>query len=170
MWPLAIQWEPRTRHAAIWRQDISTDLRSNISILFRAPTRIGSGFYWVSGSGSGGFQRDVVYLCWPIAGLNGGGGEGVSCVVSANEYSCAHHLTWSPNKLWRSTSIFNLWSGSRQVKMVVPYKESNKEVRRFEELSWSLNLLWRDFKITFFSNAIFSMYDTPRSWSGFFRA
>jgi hypothetical protein len=22
--------------------------------------------------------------------------------------SCAHHLTWSPNKLWRSTSIFNL--------------------------------------------------------------
>ncbi len=29
--------------------------------------------------------------------------------VSANEYSCAHHVTWSPNKLWRSTSIFNLW-------------------------------------------------------------
>jgi hypothetical protein len=31
------------------------------------------------------------------------------CGVSANEYSCAHHVTWSPNKLWRSTSIFNLW-------------------------------------------------------------
>ncbi len=28
--------------------------------------------------------------------------------VLANEYSCAHHVTWSPNKLWRSTSIFNL--------------------------------------------------------------
>jgi hypothetical protein len=28
--------------------------------------------------------------------------------VSANEYSCAHHVTWSPNKLWRSTSIFIL--------------------------------------------------------------
>jgi hypothetical protein len=36
-------------------------------------------------------------------------GEGGSCGVSANEYSCAHHVTWSPNKLWRSTSIFNLW-------------------------------------------------------------
>jgi hypothetical protein len=32
----------------------------------------------------------------------------VSCGVSANEYSCAHHVTWSPNKLWRSTSIFNI--------------------------------------------------------------
>jgi hypothetical protein len=39
----------------------------------------------------------------------GGGGE-----VSANEYSCAHHVTWRPNKLWRSTSIFNLWSSSLQ--------------------------------------------------------
>ncbi len=28
------------------------------------------------------------------------------CGVSANENSCAHHVTWSPNKLWRS--IFNL--------------------------------------------------------------
>jgi hypothetical protein len=36
-------------------------------------------------------------------------GEGGSCGVPANEYSCAHHVTWSPNKLWRSTSIFNLW-------------------------------------------------------------
>jgi hypothetical protein len=33
----------------------------------------------------------------------GGGGR------VANEYSCAHHVTLSPNKLWRSTSIFNLW-------------------------------------------------------------
>jgi hypothetical protein len=38
--------------------------------------------------------------------LVGGGGSG--CGVSANEYSCALHLTWSPNKLWRPTSIFNL--------------------------------------------------------------
>jgi hypothetical protein len=35
-------------------------------------------------------------------------GEGGSCSVSANEYSCVHHVTQSPNKLWRSTSIFNL--------------------------------------------------------------
>jgi hypothetical protein len=35
-------------------------------------------------------------------------GEGGSCGVSANEDSCAHHVTWSPNKLCRSTSIFSL--------------------------------------------------------------
>ncbi len=35
---------------------------------------------------------------------------GRRCGVSANEYSCAHHVTWSTNKLWRSTSIFNLCS------------------------------------------------------------
>jgi hypothetical protein len=38
--------------------------------------------------------------------LNAGGGGG--CGVSANENSCAHHVTWSPNKLWRSNSIFKL--------------------------------------------------------------
>ncbi len=32
-----------------------------------------------------------------IAGDRGG------CGVSANEYSCAHHVTWGPSKLWRST-------------------------------------------------------------------
>ncbi len=42
-----------------------------------------------------------------------GGGGGGKCVVSANEYSCAHHVTSIPNKLWRSTSIFNLcWQWS----------------------------------------------------------
>jgi hypothetical protein len=35
----------------------------------------------------------------------GGRGGGVGCEVSANEYNRA----WSPNKLWRSNSIFNLW-------------------------------------------------------------
>jgi hypothetical protein len=33
-------------------------------------------------------------------------GEEGSCGVSANEYSCAHHGIWSPNKLWRSTSAY----------------------------------------------------------------
>jgi hypothetical protein len=42
---------------------------------------------------------------------------GVGCslltsLVSANEYSCAV-CTWSPNKLWRSNSIFNLWVGRK---------------------------------------------------------
>jgi hypothetical protein len=35
----------------------------------------------------------------------GGGGEG-GCVASANEYSCARHVTWSPNKLFRDLSPF----------------------------------------------------------------
>jgi hypothetical protein len=35
-------------------------------------------------------------------GERGGGG---GCGVSANEYSCAHHV---PLSLWRSISIFNL--------------------------------------------------------------
>jgi hypothetical protein len=41
---------------------------------------------------------------------NAGGGE--CCRVSANEYSCGHHVTWSPNTVnfWRSNSIFNQWS------------------------------------------------------------
>jgi hypothetical protein len=57
-----------------------------------------------------GSQRDVVYLGWPIApsymSPNAGGG---GCVVSANQNSCVHHVTWSSNKLQRSNSIFNLW-------------------------------------------------------------
>jgi hypothetical protein len=40
----------------------------------------------------------------------GGMRGGRSCGVSANEYSCAHHVTGSQNKLWSSTSIFNLCS------------------------------------------------------------
>jgi hypothetical protein len=39
-----------------------------------------------------------------------GGLRPATCGVSSNEYSSAHHLTWRPNKLWRSTSIFNLCS------------------------------------------------------------
>ncbi len=38
----------------------------------------------------------------------GGGEVAGSHPVSSSEYSCAHHVTWSPNKLWRSTSKFNL--------------------------------------------------------------
>ncbi len=37
-----------------------------------------------------------------------------SCGVSANEYSCAHR---SPNKLWRSSSIFNYVSDSLERKL-----------------------------------------------------
>jgi hypothetical protein len=39
------------------------------------------------------------------------GGRGLR--VLSQQYSCAHHVTWTPNKLWRSSSIFNmpLWKG-----------------------------------------------------------
>ncbi len=54
-------------------------------------------------------QRDVDYLGWPIApsymspnaGRGGGGLRGLSWVQLC---------TRSPNKLWRSNSIFNLWN------------------------------------------------------------
>ncbi len=36
------------------------------------------------------------------------GCRGGSCRVSISEYSCGV-CTWSPNQLWRSNSIFNLW-------------------------------------------------------------
>ncbi len=62
----------------------------------------------------GGYKEmsSVFTLCWLIAPSYtspNAGGLGVRG-ISANEYSCAHHVTWSPNKLWRSTSIFHLWN------------------------------------------------------------
>ncbi len=47
------------------------------------------------------------------------GGMEVGCGISASEYNSAHHVTWSPNNLWRSTSIFNLWGGRSSVLRVV---------------------------------------------------
>jgi hypothetical protein len=42
-------------------------------------------------------------------------GRGGGCRVSANRNSCAYHVTWSPNKLRRSNSIFNLCSHLIQI-------------------------------------------------------
>ncbi len=60
-----------------------------------------------------GLQRDVVYLRWPIASSvyesQCGGIGGVAGPQPMSTASCAHHVTLSLNKLWRSTSIFNLW-------------------------------------------------------------
>ncbi len=36
-------------------------------------------------------------------------GEVAGSQFAAKKYSCSHYMTWSPNKFWRSTSIFNLW-------------------------------------------------------------
>ncbi len=49
------------------------------------------------------------YQQWRPLNTSPNAGGGGSCVASAYEYSCAHHVTWRPNKLWRSTSIFNLY-------------------------------------------------------------
>ncbi len=71
-------------------------------------------FSWVKGS-----ERDVVYLSWPIApsymSPNAGGGED-----PANEYSCVV-CTWSPKKLWRSNSIFNLCLEYRTERKLAKY-------------------------------------------------
>jgi hypothetical protein len=52
--------------------------------------------------------------------------EGESCGFSANEYSCAHHVTWSPNKPWRSTSIFNLCCGGNKLHVRMIGKRGRK--------------------------------------------
>ncbi len=60
-----------------------------------------------------GLQRYVAYLGWSIADPRiyepkcGGGECRGSCGVSAYKYGTAVHR--SPNKLWRSYSIFNLY-------------------------------------------------------------
>jgi hypothetical protein len=61
-----------------------------------------------------GLQRDVVYRGWPIApsymSPNAGG---VGGVAGFQPMSTAVHR--SPNKLWRSNSIFNLWLCCRKL-------------------------------------------------------
>jgi hypothetical protein len=57
-----------------------------------------------------GLQRDVVYLGWPIApsyepNCGGRGGAAGFQPMRTNVYK-----TWSPNKLWRSNSKFNLFN------------------------------------------------------------
>jgi hypothetical protein len=44
---------------------------------------------------------------------NAGGGVSCGVSLSANEYSCEHHVTWNP-WLWRSTSIFNFVSAVKK--------------------------------------------------------
>jgi hypothetical protein len=58
--------------------------------------------------------------------------------VSANEYSCAHHVTWSPNKLWRSNSIFNLRSApltSYHVICCIDMRFGNQELHLEQRLN-----------------------------------
>ncbi len=63
--------------------------------------------YLTYGSKSGGYKvrssiLGVQYRPSYYEPKCGGGG----CGASANENSCAHHVTRSPSKLWRSNSIF----------------------------------------------------------------
>jgi hypothetical protein len=71
---------------------------------------------------SRGLQRDVVYtwltnsaLVYEPKFLGG------SCGILANEYSCVHHVTWSPNKLWRTTSIFSLCLPPFETAPILPF-------------------------------------------------
>ncbi len=84
------QWLGHTCHLSSLYPDTASPVRDVIRSVIRIPLATP----W-------GLQRDVVYLCWPIA----------PSYTSPNEYSCTHHVTWSSNKLWRSgSSIFNLWA------------------------------------------------------------
>ncbi len=61
-------------------------------------------------SATKGLQGDVVYLGWQIApsytSPNAGIGRGSAGSQPMSTDSCSHHVIWSPNKLWRSNSIF----------------------------------------------------------------
>jgi hypothetical protein len=52
--------------------------------------------------------RGVTTRCCLSWQTNSAQMRGEGCEVSSNEYSCTVY-TWSPNKLWRSNSIFYLW-------------------------------------------------------------
>jgi hypothetical protein len=72
-----------------------------------------------------GLQRDVVYLCRPIAlrirfPMRGMGGGGGGCGAPVNEYSCVYHVTWSPNKLRRSSSMDVVLQGRRHGYKIIP--------------------------------------------------
>jgi hypothetical protein len=57
------------------------------------------------------------------AQMRGKGGSWRNEGVSANEYSCVHHVTWSPNKLWISTSLFNIWWVTKWINLFLMYTD-----------------------------------------------
>jgi hypothetical protein len=98
-----------------------------------------------------GLQRDVVYLSW-TSYMGGGGG----CGVSANENSCAHHVTWSPNKLWRSNSICNLWCTctlKRNLNLCVPRKGIARPQSQFPHSCVRERILYSHVRPTYFLEA-----------------
>ncbi len=55
--------------------------------------------------GRQGATRGCRQSSWPIAPLV----YEPKCGGRGGLRDCAYHVTWSPNKLWRSNSMFNLW-------------------------------------------------------------
>jgi hypothetical protein len=53
-----------------------------------------------------------------------GGGGGVA---GSQPMSTGHHVTWSPNKLWRCPSIFNLWD--LHISKPIPSEFSHESVK-----------------------------------------
>ncbi len=84
-----------------------------------------------------GFQGDVVYLGWPIepsrVGGGGGCGPGLSQWILLCSVHTAHHVTWSPYKLWRSNSIFNLWLNDFLSSLIFCYPHYQMAGRRDPE-------------------------------------
>ncbi len=93
--------------------------------------------------------------------MRGKGGGG--CEVSANENSCAHHVTWSPNKLWRSNSIFLICFVQRKI---VFRKKSNKFVQdEHMRVAWQVILKKLHVKIDHFLRPDFS-FSWPTNHDG----
>ncbi len=129
--------------SVLWLLYEFLSLKNYVNVAFKCKKKKNSKKHWSWGIISNDSDQGVTKRCLSLltnsalvirVQMRGGGGG--SCGVSANEYSCAHHVTWSPNKLWRSSSIFNLWQ--RQTKRGLLY------------LSWSIAskirprfLLWR---------------------------
>ncbi len=61
-------------------------------------------------------------------------GEVGSCVISADEYRCTEHR--SPNKLWKSNSIFNLWCGTGNMKLYCTLYRVPSKLKSFNCPVW----------------------------------
>ncbi len=82
--------------------------------------------FFISFQAGGHKEMSSTVSCWPIAPsymwAQMRGEEGGSCWVSAKEFSCCVHR--SPNKLWRSNSIFQLWFQAMGVATESPHIRS----------------------------------------------